>query len=297
VLVGALLFAALDSLPVDGDRSTAAGEAPPSPVGRTIEGFPEYAHGSRVVQAERAALPQRTVTVAIAAPAYPVAVFERCELTSADATALLVETRVNGNLLGRGRCGEAHEVSAADATRYGAMLRESSQIRVTLTVIGAWADRDGRRQPVPVPTAGFIAVAVGQPMLVEDYPFPPRPPSLAPLPSLGDDAVAGLIRLRAVPGAPNEPVTVRLSWRLVREIRMVAQTPGSLYLHFSGATVASAHWWDYDQRVYRTPGDASDLWPHRHALPLSPGEGVTVTIVPARMTGAWEVVLATEGRR
>jgi hypothetical protein len=120
-----------------------------------------------------------------------------------------------------------------------------------------------------------------------DYPFPPRPVRLDPLPAdpvVGADGQVGRDARKIVDSVaanPGAPVELRVPVPANAALDMVAQTPGFLRVYADGRLQAGAEWWDYDQSVYGTT--------------LRTGEQgtrtVTLRFVPEHMTGTWRAVL------
>src|SRR5690606_24327304 len=98
--VGALTVAAVTagSLAV-GTVLTGTGH-PVSPAAGSLEGFPEYAEGARVVAAAAAPLSERTVSVTFTPSTTELVGFARCDLRAgADPPPVVAEVRINGVLV------------------------------------------------------------------------------------------------------------------------------------------------------------------------------------------------------
>jgi hypothetical protein len=132
-----------------------------------------------------------------------------------------------------------------------------------------------------------MAVAVAERLPFEQYPLPPRPTRLEPLP--GPESVPGRIRV----DGPEAQVTT-FEWGGFLALRARAQTPGSLLVSINGIPVDTFEWWDYEQ------GGRADLHfgtadAQRLGLDLKPGATVVLTVEPEHMTGDWWLTIAPPG--
>src|SRR5690606_36721821 len=145
--VGALTVAAVTagSLAV-GTVLTGTGD-PVSPAARTIEGFPEYAEGARVVAAASAPLSERTVSFVFTPTTTELVGFARCDLRRGpDPPPVVAEVRINGVLVWAlrevgdtgGFCGGPQDVESFRWDTYPgfaeAGLRVGEPATVTMTI-------------------------------------------------------------------------------------------------------------------------------------------------------------------
>jgi hypothetical protein len=269
--------------------------APAATRGRLIEGFPEYAEGTRVTAAGSAALPTRTIDLTLVPGTPRLVLFGRCRVGGG--VRLDVELQVNGHGVLSGGCDGALPSIGYDLSEAGVEPGRPVTVRMVVTgartrtrpTVGPADDEQG--VPTAVPADGDFALAVGEPVPFADYPLPSRPAALKPLgsampsPDAGSKASLGPV-LRADPTDPNRRQRLTVTWRAVETVWMVAQTPGALHLRVDGTEVMTNKWWDYGQGRQSGPPDST--WPGR---PVWPGKQVTIEVVPEHMTGDWAVVL------
>lgn len=244
----------------------------PTPMA-TISGFPEYADGTRLIGANAARPPARSVTVTVVPESLDLKFFIRC-----DDDAIGHRLLVNGRELAKGTgCGAAFSTRRL-AEQYG--VRVGRPLRVVFA-------KDG-------PPVGEFAVAVGQRVDPDSYPYPTPPATPQPLDPAGstqdgtDARSRGGRVLRSHPADPNRPVTQTLVWPGLNSIDLVANTPGALRVAVNGVQVATAEFWSYAPATVGTGTDED--WAREHGLKLKRGQRVTVTVTPHRMRGAWEVL-------
>lgn len=266
----------------------------PSPV-RTIEGFPEYANGARVVAAKSAALPQQRLELTVVPTTPDLVLFKRCGGTGEKVT-LETKVTVNGHEFASGGCGGAYQ--SADWAGLGVAAGKPVTFVMTITRAQRSDDTDGGR--VPIPDTGTFGLAIGERMPFDRYPLPPRPSGT--LEPLREDLPAGcteklcpdVVIIRSDPADPARPVRRTLTWETMHGIDMVAQTPGLLHVRVNGVEVTTGEWWDYAMGGYGMYGDSDGGWKREFGLDLHPGDSVTVEIVPEHMTGAWQVVFSPD---
>jgi hypothetical protein len=230
-----------------------------------IDGFPEYADGAKVIATGSASTQVGLIRVTAVAASLGFVLATRCQV--ARRGGLSLTWTANGDQLSQGDCGATLHL---DTARWQAGEPVDFVVRIAST------------EPGPVPD-GTFAVAVMSRVAYADYPFPPRPARLEPLPEPADgrdQRYTGQV-IDSVAANPDAPVEVRLPVAGNASLDMVAQTPGMLRIYTDGLLQAGAEWWDYGQSVY----DAT----------LRPGEQgartVTLRLVPQHMTGAWRAVL------
>ncbi|MFU8870779.1 hypothetical protein [Micromonospora sp. SL4-19] len=269
----------------------------PSPV-RTIEGFPEYANGARVVAAKSAALPERRIELTIVPSTLDLVFFSRCDGSGATIQ-LQKKLSVNGHDLLSGSCHGTSRPAGWD----GLDVAVGRPATFVMTITGAQRfDETGDAQ-VSIPDTGSFGLAIGERIPFEQYPLPPRPSgTLGPLdqglPAGCTEALCpGTLIIRSDPADPARPVRRTLPWKTLDSIDMVAQTPGLLHFRVNGVEVTTGEWWDYAMGGYGMYGDKDGGWKREFGLDLRPGDPATIEIVPEHLTGAWQVVLSSDGAR
>ena len=266
----------------------------PSPV-RTIEGFPEYAGGARVVAAKSAALSQRRIELTIVPTTLDLVVFSRCDGTGEKVT-LKAALTANGHDFVSGGCTSG----TFRPQGWGGMdVSVGKPATFVMTITGARQPDEAGGDDVPIPDTGTFGLAIGERIPFDRYPLPPRPSgTLDPLPevlpagcteALCPDAVI----IRSDPADPTRPVRRTLTWQTMRGIDMVAQTPGLLHLRINGVEITTGEWWDYAMSGSGMYGDKDGDW-KGFGLGLRPGDSATVEIVPEHITGAWQVVFSPD---
>ncbi|HEU5469178.1 MAG TPA: hypothetical protein VFV67_00885 [Actinophytocola sp.] len=252
--------------------------APPAD-SRTIEGFPEYASGARVIAAGSGALPHRTLTVRFVPASLDLTVFTRCDNPGRQ---LMVRLEVNGGPLSPGgTCGGGHGFPEQAWTDGG--VRVGAPAEVTLTVIGGQSPEGDL---LPIPDSGAFAMAIGEAVPPDEYPYPPRPATLDSLDDVGLPGTSG--ELRADPADPNRPQQLSLTWPGPLELQAVINTPGRLRILVDDVEVLSLDGWAYYPQGAST---SDDLWPELVGLRLAPGQLVTIRVLPERASGDWKVTL------
>jgi hypothetical protein len=250
----------------------------------TINGFPEYAQGARVIAASpplaRAAT---SVRLAFVPSTTGLVFFVRC-----DGSDKGYEVSLNGRLMMSGSgCGTSGTPDPAAVRSYGVQVGKPSTVTVTFP-----SD----------PPANF-AVAVGEKVDVTRYVFPARPSALQPLDletgnmKIGDDRGIEYRTTKLVhadPAYPNRPVDLTFPWGTGVHLMLLSQTPGALTVSINGAAIAHGEWWDYGQTL--TDGGTDRDWsptpPDRNGWPRPQrGAGTTLTVKPERMTGDWAVAI------
>jgi hypothetical protein len=246
-----------------------------------VERFPDYVHGARVLaQTTFGALETGAVTVE---PAGGLVVATRC--LPADMT---LEMVINGSPR-QMTCGGVARYGEQDLRAVGVEPGEPTTITVSQP---EWPGED---EPGQAPQRqGVIGMAVGEPVPLDEYPFPPAPGPLPPLP----DAPADWDVLATLANDPDDPLAPR-SLELPQEhdvdFYVLSQTPGALHVRLDDAEFMSCYTWDYSPATAEPTQLAFDngcgeerLWGDSDDPP-GPGDTVTVTVTPEHVTGAWEV--------
>ncbi|NYH43311.1 hypothetical protein HNR22_003038 [Micromonospora jinlongensis] len=146
-----------DVTPVPGDS--------PSPV-RTIDGFPEYADGARLVAVKSATLPERRVELTIVPTTLDLVVSSRC-----DDALLQEQLSINGHdLVAQGDCGAGH-LGPGWANYDVAVGRPSTFV---LTITGKRQLNQSGDIQTQVPSSGTFGLAIGERVPLDQYPVPSR---------------------------------------------------------------------------------------------------------------------------
>ncbi|HEX7745300.1 MAG TPA: hypothetical protein VF462_08580 [Micromonosporaceae bacterium] len=285
-LAGIATAAVVPALRSDVARTPAAGPPPT----RTVEGFPEYANGARVVGAQSAELPERGVELTIVPTTLDLVVFTRCEGTG-EKVHLAETVTVNGHDLLGGTCGTI--VRPEGWAGLGVAVGKPATFVMTIT--GAQRLEETGDVQVPIPQTGAFGLAIGERIPFDQYPLPPRPAALRPLDQTlpvrcTEARCPGALLIRSDPADPTRPVRQTVTWKTIEAIDLVAQTPGLLHVRANGVEVATGEWWDYEVGGSGTYGDQDGDWKRAFGLDLRPGASVTIEIVPEHITGAWQVV-------
>lgn len=238
----------------------------PGPV-RTINGFPEYDSGHRVIATQTALPPAKSVTLTFTPPTVSgLSFLTRCEGDHPHALTL------NGRPVSQGeQCSGFVTLPKPDKDLHLAVGKPATLI-LTFTAT--------------VPTAEF-GLAVGVPVDPAAYPYPPRPAALQPLevpadnPKATDPTVRAIV-LRPDPADPRAPVTRSFTWKGA-DTTVHANTPGAVTVTIDGTTVDTCRFWDYSMAACAI-GDA-------RAASIRKGDTVTMTAIPDSMTGDWAVVI------
>jgi hypothetical protein len=269
--------------------------ASPSPdLARTIEGFPEYANGARVMAAESAELPQRRVELTIVPTTLDLVIFSRCDGTGTKAQ-LEQKVSVNGHDLASGSCGSASRMRDWDGLDVA--VGKAATFVMTITGVQRLDDETGNVH-LQIPETGTFGLAIGERIPFDAYPLPPRPSTLRPLefpagctPAQCPDG----INIWSNPFDPTRPVRRTVIWRTMESLDMVAQTPGFLHVRVNGVEVMKGEWWDYKMLYFGMYGDEGGAWKRDFGLDVRPGQAVTIEIVPEHITGAWQVGFTPAG--
>jgi hypothetical protein len=249
----------------------------PEPVAtmRTIDGFPEYAAGARVIGTAVSALPDTQVSVTVVPETLDLVFTARCD------PPLWIEIRAAG-----------HEVSFSCNESSGSFWRPRNTVDLAAsglepgqpatfvaTVTGAFDPDSSREQPLP--DQGTFAFAVMSRVAFDDYPFPPRPSTLA---SLDDQIPAeAAFQLRSDPADPTRPVSRTLAWSAELELEVFSTTPGFVTVSINGTPIVTQENWSFGI-AGTTVGLAAEGLPQ-----FAEGTPVTVTADPLHVTGPWAI--------
>ncbi|WP_144118762.1 hypothetical protein [Catellatospora sichuanensis] len=285
-------------------RSAPEPAVTPSPLPRLIEGFPEYASGARVVAAATSAPGATSVTITFTPTTTDLRIFDRCGPATTDG-ALEYKLTINGHDYGGGTCNGSSSPYWPDhpdaAAKLGIEVGRPATITMTAKAMVVWGDGAGRKtESRPVPPTAWLSVAVGEHLPFADYPLPPRPATLSPVDFTDRLSMGGVqhapdeehLWLRSDPADPLRPMSVTIVWQDRYDLRLRAQTPGTLSIALNGVEVESRSWWDYKANDINTYWQTGTFRPYSWVTGFTtpaPGSLVTLTVTPRDVTGAWIV--------
>ncbi|MFC7246322.1 hypothetical protein ACFQO7_27920 [Catellatospora aurea] len=284
----------------------------PSPAPRLIEGFPEYASGTRVVAAGTSEPGTTSLTVTWTPTTLDFRVFYRCTVSDEN-TALEMTIALNGRPTSGGSCrdgGSSFSWPRAEkmSADYGLRVGSPSSLTMTATNSVRWPADGKEHDNGPVPADATMSLAVGDDVPFADYPLPPRPTvlrTLDPRQAFYNGEVEAAFEDRLLvhsdPADPLRPMSVTVIWRDHYDLLMEAQTPGTLAISLNGVEVDSPTWWDYNVSTINRSWETSSYEPYYDDVPgfIRPTQGsvVTVTIMPRNITGAWFVQITPGVKR
>jgi hypothetical protein len=247
--------------------------------------LPEYESGARLVAQAWADLPANSVTVEYIPKSDDLVVFDHCSVESAKQD-LVVAVTINGQPRWLGGCSGGYSSQGiGDLTKLGGAVGKPLTITMTVgfgAVAGELPDKVEDIRPPDKTVTGEFAVGVGERVPVSEYPFPPRPETLLDLDDLGPPKD---INIRADRNDPDARQTLTVAWPGPCNLYVALNTPGRLEVLINGEAVYDMDSWNYNRvSGFATVGE--DDGPH-----LSPGQTVTITVIPERTTGDWSVQL------
>jgi hypothetical protein len=303
LLVMAATLPAVAGLRVDHHR--------PAPAASTIDGFPVYADGGRLVSHDSGAYGSGGVSLTATAGDLGLLVTNRCLGIPTDLE-IDLEIVANGQYHGMMSCGAGGSYAGYSPAFYPKWHVTSGQpvtfvftpkaIRLTLDASG----KTTGRAPTALP-GGTFSVAVYRQMAFADYPLPPRPQALPTL-NVREFGLGDATGMTTVGSDPNDPLTPKTVTLMLPthcdtqtgclEMAVTAQTPGEIDIRIDGTLVTTARFWDYNGSgasvtVLDTMQSMESPYGNVH---LTPGTTVTVTITPRYLTGAWEFAAAPPAR-
>jgi hypothetical protein len=283
-------------------------------------GFPEYAEGARVIAAESAPFEAGSLSLTFTPTTTDLVLFTRCEtepvedvpvilyaeLATGDATASpSIRAADNGfcgiPAAGFADDGRADGISSILSSEYGqfwegweefwAAIQVGEPTTITVELTDAAPICCGGEPAIP--SVGSFGLAVAERVPFEDYPLPPPPATLQPLPA----GNSGDFELRADPADPNQQVAGTIVWEAgwcdagLLPLELLSQTPGSLRVLVNTDQVASHTWWDYQQAGLAVSLDPACGGPDG----VQAGDEVTIAVVPEHVTGDWVVRINRAG--
>lgn len=282
-----------------GHRSAPDPAASSSSSPRTIDGFPEYAWGARVVVAGHRRVSDGPLTLTWTPTSLVATFFTSCTFFASDSIQLMLQTSVNGYSVGASSCdgGGSNGSSRVtlDARQYELKIGRPAQVTLTVT---AFEPRETESVEVPVPADATVGLAVGERVDFADYPLPPRPSVLPSLPvpdflhvGIGVADQGQEWTLVSDPADPMRPVSGEAVWTGDFEIDMASATPGRLRMTVDGVEITVCDIWDYTGGTCRAFWNVSEKNGLEFVDPMRPkiGRTVTFTVTPTHVTGPWQV--------
>lgn len=244
--------------------------------------LPEYQFGTRLIAQAWGDLPTNSVTVRFVPKSLDLLIFTQCDI--GQNRALLLTITINDQPFTSGGCGGNTRPQHWD--ELGVVPGQQSVI--TLTVEGEQGPfESGAPATLARPDSGTFALGVGEAVPASEYPLPPRPQSLVPLP---DHAPEPEVELRSDPANPVARKEVTVNWP-GHNVLAQMNAPGRVQVLVNDVVVIDYSHWTY------SPG-SSVVQPYdwsAYGLHLTAGQPVKITVIPERVTGDWKVTLA--GRR
>jgi hypothetical protein len=251
--------------------------APPPNPDATVDGFAVYQYGARIVATKVAHLPVTELTVTYVPTTVDLIIATRC--SPQDSVDL--DITVNGDLFSSGSCDVVTSNDNPNGmSTFGVAVGKPSTFKLTAKAHGG----------AEVPGAGEFALGIGERMPFESYPFPPRPATLKPINF--DHGNDWAYRIDSDPADPLAPRSIQVVWPAVvrdegPEAVAVSLTPGYLRLSVDGRLIGIHAQWDYVDRT-----TSAFLGGNVHH---QPGEVVTLTVEPSKVTGPWAVAVFVDG--
>jgi hypothetical protein len=249
--------------------------ATPSPTAKTIEGFPEYFEGARVVAAASATAPATTAKLTFTRTTKRLLILVRC--SDPGLQPLVMFPGSVGIGVGCGTAAEYPNIESLDS-------RTTKTVTLTVNAMN------------PMPAGASIGIAIGVPVAFEDFPLPPRPSVLPTLPGPPSHGKV-VATIRSAPGDPLTPRTVKVPVQDRFEIFARLSTPGSVQVSYRGQPFMTCVKWDYAPLTAtlteldfghgcgeeRITGDSDN--------PPKPGSLIEFKVIPAHVTGDWVVYI------
>jgi hypothetical protein len=283
-------------------RTVVAGKPTPvaSPTPSQPPPIPEYSNGYHRIADQQLTLPGRR---SLALTYTPTSLDFTIGLNCAGVPGQLLELAVNGHRVGTQDCGTASDfprnmvppdfqLAGPDMDAHydswsEAGVRVGERTTFTVTVGTEVPGRNGGEPSIGAPSAsGVVYAGVYLPVPFDQYPFPPRPDTLADLDAqqlLGTGGFGhqlGLLDSRQRP-APNGSYSVTLTMPRFLDVDFCAVAPGRVRVLVNGQQIGQLEVWNWAGGCRLISGMASDARePARLTLKnIHSGRKVTVTVV------------------
>jgi hypothetical protein len=247
-----------------------------------VRSFPEYQDGARLIGQAWGGLPSTSLTVRFTPTSLPVKIVHECD--GGKDERLMVSVTINGHPFTNGyTCGGTSTVLEPAAV--GIVVGQPSE--VTLTLLGKQGEAvNGVPSILAMPAEVTFGLGIGQGVPVADYPFPPRPRTLAPLEPQYPE---GFTKLTADPADPAARKETTFEWPGTIMVESRVNTPGRLQVLVNDVPVIDHTSWTYT--VNGSQSALPDRWESSYGLNPAQGDLVRVTVIPELTTGDWEVKL------
>lgn len=251
--------------------------------------FPEHQYGARLVAQAWADLPTNSATVQFVPKSDRFVLFDHCSAESAERDLVMMIT-INGHERRGGGCDGGGSGEIGDLAKLGGAV--GKPLVVTMTVgfsssVDEIPDKAEDIHPPDETVTGEFAVGIGEPVPVDEYPFPPRPETLVDIEELVPPVdQSGDINIRSDRNDPDALQTLTVEWPGSCRLEAALNTPGRLEVLINDKTVYDVDSWSYDGLSGITTVGEDD------GLQLSPGQTATITVIPERTTGDWIVQLS-----
>ncbi|MCC8246837.1 hypothetical protein [Saccharothrix luteola] len=249
--------------------------------------FSEYHEGTRIVAQTSGRAPASTIALRFVPTTPEPELFITCDPHD-DSKQMYSTLIVNGVPVGDGlTCGLPMKLNL-DWTKH--RIGVGAPMTVTMSVgEQLWDEEEQGAHAGPMPPDATFAAAVGVPVAPEDYPFPPRPETLAPIDPALDATNPGqdrVFELRAVPGRSNGTwqTAVSLPSRPVYVV-VAVNTPGRIRVLINDVEVVEHATWTY--RISHLSDSDQGYW----EVGVEPGATVNITVIAERTSGDWAVLL------
>ncbi|NUT90430.1 MAG: hypothetical protein HOY78_00230 [Saccharothrix sp.] len=239
------------------------------------EPLPTYQDGYRFTTEAFTALPERAVRLSYTVTG-DFMIYARCGISGRRSTMVIT---INDKRWFEGGCDEIGTPvpPPPDAwTAFGIEAGQPARIEASLT------DAPGG--------AGRWGIRIGEAVPFAEYSFPPRPSRLPELPA----AVPGSTPAQADPDHPDRRVEVRVPWS-GDALELRANTPGRYRVLVDGVAVVDSTFWTFGAHS-ATSAPVSE-WPELYGVSVVPGQDLTLTVVPERASGQWQVTLLPDPPR
>jgi hypothetical protein len=249
------------------------------PAVRTVEGFPEYAFGTRVVTATGGVLPDRTIKFTFVPDTLDMKIFLRCDIGPERVLQVSVSINDSGNIVRD--CGPGQDEPTTLDTWADRRVVVGRPSEVVMTVHGEVQSGDSRMPQLPVPGSGTYGIAIGEAVPTAEYQYPPHPAALQPLGQLMPNPLAVL--------SASSPGSRSFAWPDGVVLDMRLNAPGKLQVLVNDVPVGTCESWDYQVRTCGGLLSQDDSVGRR--VPFAEGQPVQVSVITERVTGEWLVAV------
>jgi hypothetical protein len=231
----------------------------------TMAGFPAYSQGAHLVAGGEGSYPNGVLTVDYTPTSTDLVLFTWC-----DAPGLGYDIWVNGRPAETGYCVGDGFLPIGSRHELGILAGVPNTFTMSVQPTGA-------STPVPGPDA--FRLGIGQSIPFDDYPFPPAPATLSPLPSVPPAAAQGGVD-------PLAPRQITFSWPGGQCVLWVElQGPGQIEVELNGSRIGLVQQWDYNPAPTTIQLNARD----QPSIPI--GQSMKITLIPLHMKSGWVAIV------